>query len=68
MVWGGICTKGEPRLKRIEGILDKKVYNSILVHRAVPEGKVIWGRIHVSFVLSALLAKKESFINYIINL
>ena len=26
MVWGGISVKGVTRLKRIEGIMDKKVY------------------------------------------
>jgi transposase len=44
MVWGGICVKGVTLLKRIEGIMDKNVYHSILVHRAVPEGKKLLGK------------------------
>ena len=32
------------RLKRIEGIFDKKVYHSILVPRALPEGKKLLGK------------------------
>lgn len=44
MIWGGICVNGVTRLKRIEGIMDKKVYHSILVHRALPEGKKLLGK------------------------
>jgi hypothetical protein len=39
MVWGGICANGVTQLKRIEGIMDKTVYHTILVRRALPEGK-----------------------------
>ena len=39
MIWGGICVNGVTRLKIIEGIMDKMVYHSILVHRALQEGK-----------------------------
>lgn len=44
MVWAGICTQGVTRMKRIVGIMDKKMYHSILVHTAVPEGKHLIGR------------------------
>jgi hypothetical protein len=44
MVLGGISVKGVTRLKIIEGIMDKKVYHSILVRRAVPEGKKLLGK------------------------
>jgi hypothetical protein len=44
MIWRGICIKGVTRLKIIEGITVKKVYHSILVHRAVPEGKKLLGK------------------------
>lgn len=69
MIWGGICTKGVTRLKRIEGIMDKKVYHSILVHRAIPEGKKLLGKgfvyqedndpKHSSHFCRNYLAKKE---------
>ena len=44
MVWGGISTKGVTQLKRVEGIMDKKMYHSILVYRAIPEGKRLLGK------------------------
>lgn len=44
MVWGGICTNGVTPLKKIEGIMDKKMYHSILVHRAIPQGKRLIGK------------------------
>lgn len=44
MVWAGISTQGVTRMKRIVGIMDKKMYHSILVHTAVPEGKHLIGR------------------------
>ena len=44
MVWGGKCTKGVTQLKRVEGIMDKKMYHSILVYRAIPEGKRLLGK------------------------
>jgi hypothetical protein len=43
-IWGGICVNGVTRLKKIEGFMDKKVYHSILVHRALPEGKKLLGK------------------------
>jgi hypothetical protein len=44
MVWGGISTKGVTQLKRVEGIMDKKMYHSILVYHAIPEGKRLLGK------------------------
>ena len=44
MVWGGISTKGVTQLKRVEGIMDKKMYHSMLVYRAIPEGKRLLGK------------------------
>lgn len=44
MVWGGICANGITQLKRIEGTMDKTVYQSILVRRALPEGKNLIGK------------------------
>jgi hypothetical protein len=43
MVWGGISTNGVTRLKRIVGIMDRKVYHSTLVHTEMPEGKRLIG-------------------------
>ena len=68
-VWGGICANGVTQLKRIEGIMDKKVYHSILVRRALPEGKNLIGKgfifqedndpKHSSNLCRNYLAKKE---------
>jgi hypothetical protein len=44
MVWGGICANGITQLKRIEGIMDKTVYHSILVRRALPKRKNLIGK------------------------
>lgn len=44
MVWAGICTQGVTKMKRIVGIMDKKMYHSILVHTALPEGKRLIGK------------------------
>lgn len=44
MVWGGICSNGVTRLKRILGIMDQKVYHNILVRTALPEGKRLIGK------------------------
>lgn len=77
MVWGGICTNGVTQLKRIEGIMDKTVYHTILVRRALPEGKKLIGKgfifqedndpKHSSNLCRNYLAKKEKsgkHINY----
>lgn len=39
MVWGGISVKGALPLKRIEGIMDAKMYHGILVNHAMKGGK-----------------------------
>ena len=44
MVWGGICVNGVTPLKRIVGIMDKKMYHSILVRQALPAGKKLIGK------------------------
>ena len=44
MVWGGISANGVTPLKRIEGIMDKKVYHNILVRQAMPAGKRLIGK------------------------
>lgn len=44
MVWGGVSANGKTRLKRIEGIMDQKMYHSILVHYAVPSGTRLIGK------------------------
>jgi hypothetical protein len=44
MVWVGISTNGVTRLKIIVGIMDRKVYHSILVHTAMPEGMRLIGK------------------------
>ncbi len=44
MVWGGICINGVTPLKRIVGIMDKKMYHNILVRQALPEGKKLNGK------------------------
>ncbi len=44
MVWGGVCTNGKTKLKKIEGIMDQKVYHGILVHHAVPAGQKLIGK------------------------
>lgn len=69
MVWGGISTNGVTRLKRIVGIMDQKVYHSILVYTAIPEGKRLIGKgfvfqedndpKHASKLCRGYLEKKE---------
>ena len=44
MVRGGICANGVTKLKRINGIIDQKVYHSILVHQAMPSGRQLIGK------------------------
>ena len=44
MVWGGISANGVTPLKRIEGIMDKKVYHNIIVRQAMPAGKRLIGK------------------------
>lgn len=44
MVWGGISVNGVSTLKRIDGIMDKKVYHNILVRQAVPAGLSLIGK------------------------
>lgn len=44
MVWGGICVNGKTKLKKIEGIMDQKMYHGILVHHAIPSGKQLIGK------------------------
>nr|CAH0108862.1 unnamed protein product [Daphnia galeata] len=44
MVWGAISVKGAVPLKRIEGIMDMKVYHQILIRHALPGGKRLIGR------------------------
>ena len=38
MIWGAFCANGVLPLKRIDGIMDKKMYRGILKHRAIPGG------------------------------
>jgi hypothetical protein len=69
MVWGGICANGVTQLKIIEGIMEKTVYHTILVRRALPEGKKLIGKgfifqedndpKHSSNLCRNYLAKKE---------
>lgn len=44
MVWAAISAHGVAPLKRIVGIMDKKVYHSILVRHALPAGKRLIGK------------------------
>ena len=44
MVWGGICAAGVVPLVRIQGIMDQKVYHSILSRKAIPGGLKLLGR------------------------
>ncbi len=44
MVWGGVCAVGVVPLVRIKGIMDQKVYHSILVRKALPGGLKLLGR------------------------
>lgn len=43
MVWGGMCSSGVVPLYRIKGIMDQKVYHSILIHHVVPGGLKLIG-------------------------
>lgn len=70
MVWGGISVNGVSTLKRIDGIMDKKVYHNILVRQAVPAGLSLIGKgfilqedndpKHASKLCRGYLEKKEN--------
>uniref|UniRef100_A0A3P8U5F7 Uncharacterized protein n=1 Tax=Amphiprion percula TaxID=161767 RepID=A0A3P8U5F7_AMPPE len=38
MVWGSICGNGTGELVKIYGVMNKKVYQNILVHDGIPSG------------------------------
>lgn len=69
MVWGGFSFNGISQLYRIKGILEKKQYHKILVHKVVPAGMQLIGRgfimqqdndpKHISGLCKNYLKKKE---------
>ena len=44
MMWGCFMGGKTGELHRIQGIMKKEQYHSILVHHAVPSGLRLWGR------------------------
>ena len=40
MIWGGVSWRGKTKLRKIDGIMDAKMYHGILV-QAVQQGKRI---------------------------